>query len=209
MREGGVRSPGPSMSSQTDGRRRLPRAARSVRDGSRNRIQARAGVTAGISDREFRGSRGDRSSSSSSETAFGSSDSKDAKEWLDDDRKTYLTEGSHKLTLTPLSSDEGVSMIVVPAPGEDATNPSKVYCIEVAQYLRPSKKMPKPRGVLVYSIDATKPTGINPNILYPRQDKINAAYHEGDAFEHDDAPFSLRVIEKNDGDSYEVEVVVK
>ena len=96
MREGGVRSPGPSMSSQTDGRRRLPRAARSVRDGSRNRIQARAGVTAGISDREFRGSRGDRSSSSSSETAFGSSDSKDAKLWLDDDRLSAARDRSRR-----------------------------------------------------------------------------------------------------------------
>ena len=89
-----MRSPGPSMSSQTDGRRRLPRAARIVRDGSR--IQARAGVTAGISDREFRGSRGDRSSSSSSETAFGSSDSKDAKLWLDDDRLSSARDRSRR-----------------------------------------------------------------------------------------------------------------
>ena len=54
--------------------------------------------------------------------------------WLDDDRKTYLTEGTHTLTLTPLNAEQGVSMIVVPAPGEDAGNPSKVYCVEVAQY---------------------------------------------------------------------------
>ena len=132
-------------------------------------------------------------------------------DWLDDDRKTYLTEGTHTLTVTPLSSDEGVSMIVVPAPGEDEANPSKVYVVEVAQYLRPSRRndLPRPRGVLVYSIDATKPTGFNPNVLYPREDKINAAHHAGDSFEHEDAPLGLRVIKKNDDDSYDVEIVVK
>lgn len=130
-------------------------------------------------------------------------------DWLDDDRKTYLTQGTHTLALTPLSSDTGVSMIVIPASGEDAANPSKVYVIEAAQYLRPSKKMPQPHGVLVYTIDATKPTGFNPNVLYPREDKINAAYHAGNTFEHEDAPLMLRVLKKNDDDSYEIEVVVK
>lgn len=132
-------------------------------------------------------------------------------DWLDEDRKTYLTQGTHTLTLTPLSSDKGVSMIVVPAPGEDTNNPSKIYVVEVAQYLRPNprKTLPRPRGVLVYSVDATKPTGINPNILYPREDKTHAAYHEGDGFDHEDAPFSLRVLKKSEDDSYVVEVVVK
>ena len=130
-------------------------------------------------------------------------------DWLDDDRKTYLTQGTHTLALTPLSSDTGVSMIVVPAPGEEANNPNKVYVIEVAQYLRPNKKMPMPRGVLVYTIDATKPTGFNPNVLYPREDKLHAAYHAGDSFNQDDAPLSLNVLKKNDDDSYELEVVVK
>lgn len=130
-------------------------------------------------------------------------------EWLDSDRKTYLTQGTHTLTLTPLSSDQGVSMIVVPAPGEDAANPSKVYVVEVAQYLRPSKKMPRPRGVLVYSVNATKPTGINPNILYPRQDKLHAAYHEGETFTNDSAPFTVKVLRKNDDDNYEIQLTVK
>jgi M6 family metalloprotease-like protein len=132
-------------------------------------------------------------------------------EWLDEDRKTYLTEGTHTFTLTPLSDDAGVSMIVVPALGEDASNPSKVYCIEVAQYLRPGRKLPRPRGVLVYSIDAKLPTGFNPAVVYPAagRDKMNAALHEGEAFEQDDTPLSLRVIKQNDDNSYEVEVVVK
>lgn len=132
-------------------------------------------------------------------------------DWLDADRKTYLTQGTHTFTLTPLSADQGVSMIVVPAPGEDATKPSKVFVIEVAQYLRPSKTMPRPLGVLVYSVDAKLATGLNPVVVYPApgRDKINAALHEDETFEHDDAPFALNVIKKNDDDSYEIEVTVK
>jgi len=130
-------------------------------------------------------------------------------EWLDNDRKTYLTEGTHTFTLTPLSSDEGVSMIVVPDTGEDATKPSKVYVVEVAQYLRPGKNMPRPRGVLVYSVDAKLPTGFNPVVVHPREDKLHAAFHEGEHFDADDAPLSLRVLKKNSGDSYEVEVVIR
>lgn len=126
-------------------------------------------------------------------------------DWLDNDRKTYLTQGTHSITLTPLSADAGVSRIVVPAPGEDANNPSKVFVVEVAQYLRPSKNMPRPLGVLVYSIDATKPTGINPAA---GRDKVNAALHEGETFKHDEAPLSIRVLQKNDDDSYKIEVVV-
>lgn len=131
--------------------------------------------------------------------------------WLDDDRKTYLADGSHTLTLTPLNADNGVSMIVIPAPGEDAANPSKVFVVEVAQYLRPNRNLPRPRGVLVYSIDAKIPTGFNPAVVHFGQgkDKVNSAHHMGESFEDADAPFSLRVIKKNADDSYEIEVLAK
>ena len=127
--------------------------------------------------------------------------------WLDGVRKTYLTEGTHSLTLTPLGANEGVSMVVVPA--DDAANPSKVFVVEVAQYLRPRKDLPRPRGVLVYSVDATLPTGFNPVVVHPRQDKVNAAFHAGDRFDSDTAPLGVRVVKKNGDDSYEVEVVIK
>lgn len=132
-------------------------------------------------------------------------------EWLDDDRKTYLTEGTHQFTLTPLGADKGLSMIVVPAPGEDAANPSKVYAVEIAQYLRPGKTMPRPRGVLVYSVDAKLPTGFNPVVVHPAsgRDKTNAALHEGESFEQDDAPLSLRVIKHHADDRYDIEITVK
>jgi len=129
--------------------------------------------------------------------------------WLDDDRKTYLTQGSHQLTLTPLSADEGISMIVVPS--DNADKPSKVFVIEVAQPIRVrgNKQAPEPGGVLVYSVDATLPTGQNPVILYPREDKIHAAFHKGDRFDHDDAPMSVNVMKKNNDGSYDIELTVK
>lgn len=130
-------------------------------------------------------------------------------DWLDRDRKTYLTQGTHTFTLTALNDDQGVSMIVVPAPGDDADNPSKVFVVEVAQYLRPRKGLPRPRGVLIYSVDATQPTGFNPVVLYPREDKVHAAFHAGDTFAHDDAPLHLRVIKQNPDASYQIEVTVK
>ncbi|MFK7789398.1 MAG: hypothetical protein AB8C95_07925 [Phycisphaeraceae bacterium] len=134
-------------------------------------------------------------------------------DWLDADRKTYLTQGVHTLTLTPLNDDQGLSMIVVPAIGEDAANPSKVFVIEVAQYLLPSprRELPRPLGVLVYSIDATKPTGINPAVVFPApgRDKVNAALHAGETFTNDSAPFTLKVLRKNDDDKYEIELTLK
>jgi M6 family metalloprotease-like protein len=132
-------------------------------------------------------------------------------DWLDADRKTYLTQGTHRLTLADLDAESGVSMVVVPAIGEDVLQPSKVYVLEVAQYLLPSPRrtLPKPRGVLVYSVDGTKPTGFNPCILYPREDKLNAAYHVGDTFQDEAAPFDLTVLSENEDGSYEVEITIK
>ena len=93
----------------------------------------------------------------------------------------------------------------------DAANPSKVYAVEIAQYLRPGKTMPRPRGVLVYSVDAKLPTGFNPVVVHPAsgRDKTNAALHEGESFEQDDAPLSLRVIKHHADDRYDIEITVK
>ena len=62
--------------------------------------------------------------------------------WLGNDRKTYLTSGSRKLTLTPLDGREGLSMIVVPA--DDPANPSKVFVVECAQAVRMEMDASKP-----------------------------------------------------------------
>lgn len=127
--------------------------------------------------------------------------------WLDADRKTYLTQGTHTLTLTPLNGDTGLSMIVVPT--DNPKQPSKVFAIELAQPLR-AKTKPRPGGVLIYSVDAKLPTGQNPVVVHPApgKDKINAAYHAGETFEQKDAPMRVKVLTKNEDGSYVVEVVV-
>lgn len=132
--------------------------------------------------------------------------------WLSDHRKTYLTQGSHNLTLAPLtdpSDDAGLSMIVVPV--DEPDKPSKVFVAEIAQPLRNLKpdQPVKPGGILVYSVDATLPTGQNPLIVYPRADKLNAAFHPGDTFDHPDAPFSLTVLRENLDGSVELKLDIK
>ncbi len=127
--------------------------------------------------------------------------------WLDEDRKTYLTKGTHNLVLTPLDGREGISMVVVPA--DDPANPSKVFVIECAQPLRMEKDAPKPGGVLVYSVDATRPSGQNAVVVHPREDKVHAAFHPGQKFDDPAAPASVKVHKKNDGGCYAIEVVVK
>jgi len=126
--------------------------------------------------------------------------------WLDDDRKTYLTQGTPTLDLTPLDGDEGLSMIAVPS--DNAENPSKVFVIELAQPLRMKDDAPKPGGVLVYSIDATRPSGQNPAVVHPRRDKVNAAYHPGDRFAEDQAPMRVEVLKQTEDGGYRIKVDV-
>ena len=86
-------------------------------------------------------------------------------------------------------------MIVVPAADENPAFPSKVYCIEVAQKLRVKEdKMPKPDGVIIYSVDATIESGKDPVAVHPPagRDKVNAALHTGETFSEKDAPMSVK-----------------
>lgn len=126
--------------------------------------------------------------------------------WLDANRKAYLPTGTQTFTLTSLDSDAGTSMIVVPV--DNPEHPSKVFVIELAQALR-RDDAPKPGGVLIYSIDATKPTGENPMVVYPRETLINAPFYAGDTFTHDDAPMQVQIIKQNDDGSSEIKVTVK
>jgi len=128
--------------------------------------------------------------------------------WLDADRKAYLAKSVPSLELTPLSASSGLSMIVVPV--GDPARPGKVFVIEVAQSIRPGEgATPKAGGVLVYSVDANLASGQNPVVVYPHADLNEAAYHAGDSFDHDDAPFRLRVLKRLDGDSYNLDIQLK
>lgn len=128
-------------------------------------------------------------------------------EWLDAERKTYLANGSADFELTPLTSKSGLSMIVIPA--DDPAKPSKVFVVEVGQSIRLKGKPPiDPEGVLIYSVDATRTTGNNPVVVYPRKELFSAAYQCGDRFSHPDAPFTLEVLEKKVG-AYRIHIQVK
>jgi M6 family metalloprotease-like protein len=125
--------------------------------------------------------------------------------WLDADRKTFLTGTDTTLTLTPLHAEDGVSMIVIPV--DDATNPSKVFVVEVAQARRlKAGGTTAPGGVLVYSVDATRPTGENPVIVYPKDTLDEAPFLPGDRFEHEDAPFILEVLDRKENGADRVRI---
>jgi len=128
--------------------------------------------------------------------------------WLDAERKAYLVKNAQALELTPLSGSSGLSMIVVPV--GDPARPGKVFVIEVAQSIRPGEGEPsKAGGVLVYSVDATLATGQNPVVVYPRAGLNEAAFHAGDSFDHQDAPFRLKVLKHLAGDSYSLDIELK
>lgn len=103
-------------------------------------------------------------------------------------------------------------MVVVPV--GDPARPSKVFVIEVAQPLQ-FKKGTKPKaevkaeGVLVYSVDATLASGQNPVVVYPRLDMNKAAFHAGDSLDHKDVPFRLKVLKRNAGGSYSIDLQLK
>lgn len=128
--------------------------------------------------------------------------------WLDADRKTCLAEGTHRLTVTPLDADKGLSMIVVPV--ENPEKPSTVFVVEVARPVRKKKgSFEKPDGILVYSVDARVKNGHNPVVAYPRvKTDIYTVYRVGDRFEHKDAPMTVTVIKKLPSGAYQVEIEV-
>ena len=129
--------------------------------------------------------------------------------WLDPDRKSYLTEGTHTLNLVPLDADSGPSMIVIPV--DDPKNPSKVFVIEIGQPPQTSEGKQKwETGVLIYSVDGTKPTGKHPVVIYPKENfKEGAVFQEGDTFEDKQAPFSLKVIKKLPNGWYIIKIKVQ
>jgi M6 family metalloprotease-like protein len=104
--------------------------------------------------------------------------------WLADTRKVYLARGQLETVLTPLPGSTGASMIVVPA--DSPLNPSKVYAIELAQPIQGRDGTTTTGdGVLVYSVDASVPTGKSPVRIVPAKTTTSPVY--GDLFE---APFS-------------------
>lgn len=134
--------------------------------------------------------------------------------WLADDRKTYLPRGRLETVLTPLAGSTGNSMIVMPA--DNPLNPSKVYAFELAQLIQGRDGTTTGDGVLVYSVDATVPTGKGPVKIVPAKTTASPAYGElfeapfspGSNLDEPTLPFSLSVKEKR-ADGYVVALNVR
>jgi len=128
--------------------------------------------------------------------------------WLDDDRKTYLNQGSHTVELQALDAGKGTSMIVVPV--DNIEQPGVVFVAEIGQAPNPKEdEIPWPAGVLIYRVDATKATGCNPLVVFPNKDlDAGATFLAGDTFKHDEAPLQLTVDKALDGGGYKVTVTV-
>jgi hypothetical protein len=126
--------------------------------------------------------------------------------WLDADRKTYLTEGSHQMDLTPLDAESGISMVVVPL--DNPKQPSVVYVLEIGQPPIPKDgEKAWPAGVLVYRVDATKATGCNPVIVLTRKDlDAGATFLTDDKFQDAEAPFRMKVGEPLKGGGFQITV---
>ena len=140
-------------------------------------------------------------------------------DWLDNSRKHYMREKKLTLTLSPLTENEGLSMLVIPV--ENPARPSKVFVVELALPIRASGKDLEADnvygdGVLVYSVDARLATGKRPLVMYPKSKGYSevysftykAPYLAGDVFEHKDAPFTLKVLSK-EKKGWKVEVILK
>jgi M6 family metalloprotease-like protein len=89
--------------------------------------------------------------------------------WLPADKAIYVqgSTSGRNVTLSPLSDPNGVSMIVFPV--DDSGHPSQVFVVELAQPVLGDDNQYWGDGVLVYTVDATIPTGQSPVVVIPRQ----------------------------------------
>lgn len=101
--------------------------------------------------------------------------------WLDTSRAAYLSESPQEryLTLSPLSSRHGISMVVLPI--DDPQSPSRVFVVELAQPMDGATNEHPREGVLVYSVDSTVPTGHSPIVVHPKT--VSASPEEGYLYE--------------------------
>ena len=133
--------------------------------------------------------------------------------WLPAERSVCIRKGELATKLTPLSSKDGVSMIVVPV--GDAAKPSQVFVVEITQPIIPRRGQKAAEGVLVYRVDATRPTGKDPVVIFPchhdskhPNDFDRAPFGPGETFEDEQAPLRMRVIRRT-SDGYDVVVTCK
>jgi M6 family metalloprotease-like protein len=88
--------------------------------------------------------------------------------WLPVERVLFLPEPQQEryVTLSPLSSRFGISMIVLPI--DDPQRPARVFVVELAQPRVGAVDGSRREGLLIYTVDVTIPTGHSPVVVQPR-----------------------------------------
>jgi M6 family metalloprotease-like protein len=96
--------------------------------------------------------------------------------WLDPSRILYINQRTSAwyTTLSPLSGGCGLSIVVLPI--DDATKPSKVFVIEVAQPVLGTNDQYWGEGILLYTVDAKVPSLQSPLMVLPKTDGDSADY---------------------------------
>ena len=135
--------------------------------------------------------------------------------WLSSSRETYLSQNTSGwyTTLSPLSGSCGLSMVVLPL--DNALKPSRVCVIEVAQSVLGTNNARWGEGVLLYTVDATIPTGSSPVAIIPKKISTSpqygylyeAPYLLNDTMSHTEgtASITLKILQKF-GSSYNIQI---
>jgi len=129
--------------------------------------------------------------------------------WLPPERATVLTAGRGQFTLDPLSGNDGTSMIVIAT--DHGPQVSKVHVVELAQPILGHDGTLTGDGVLVYSVDASVPTGKSPIQIIPASKEPNpnfgslshAPFQVGAMMSDPKSPFTLKV-DAMQGDQYRI-----
>lgn len=135
----------------------------------------------------------------------------------------YLTEPhSYRIVLTPLSSDNGIKMVLIPDKSVSQTNlhkPSKLWGIEIAQDVQSKeqflagkneKMITEGEMIIIYTVEYPEQEGKRAIRLFPKKafdkdkDKWRKVflYEDGDTFENPSAPFDLKIYKNKDGGFY-------
>lgn len=144
-------------------------------------------------------------------------------------RTIYLTEPhSYGVTLTSLSSDDGISMVLIPdqrVSNDSLTIPSALWGIEIAQDVQSTEQyyagknekiVTEGEKIIIYKIEYPEPEGKRSIRLIPKKsfDKETDRwsnvflYRDGDTFSNPSAPMEMKIRRNDDGTFY-LEIALK
>lgn len=144
-------------------------------------------------------------------------------------KTVYLTEPhSYGVVLTPLSSNSGISMILIPditVSRDQLNSPSKLWGIEIAQDVQTpeqyfegknEKMIREGERIIIYTVEYPEQDGKRAIRLFPKKifdkdkDKWRDVflYEDGETFENPSAPFDMKIYRNKDG-SYYLDITLK